>query len=147
MRIKRYIGKIAAATMIASGLTFVPQIYHLPIMTVAHAEIKTCTGTGEYIGSMKETPEFAIQNAKIYAERAAIEEAGVWIGSYSKAVKSRLTEDEIVTFVGGMVSISTPKVEPIPLTGEAEGYIKYRVTITAKVDTNSIEEALNKWLS
>ena len=146
MNIKKYICKISAATMIVGSLTFAPHMYNLPVMSVAHAEIKTCTGTGEYIMSKKETPEFAEINAKIAAERAAIEQAGIYIHSHSKAVNERLTVDEVVTFAGGIVKVEVTDVDAISLTGEGKGYIKYRVTVKAQVDTNSINEALNKWL-
>ena len=146
MKSKKYLRKVIAAMFALGSLNvFVPNVYHLPVVSVAHAEIKTCTGTGEYIGSMKETPEFAINTAKLYAERNAIEEAGIYIHSHSKAVNERLTVDEVVTFAGGIVSISKPDFESIMLTGEAKGYIKYRVTVVAKVDTSTIEDALNKW--
>ena len=148
MKSKKYLRKVIAAMFALGSLNvFVPNVYHLPVVSVAHAEIKTCTGTGEYIGSMKETPEFAINTAKLYAERNAIEEAGIYIHSHSKAVNERLTVDEVVTFAGGIVSISKPDFESIMLTGEAKGYIKYRVTVVAKVDTSTIEDALNKWQS
>ena len=109
------------------------------------AKIETVTGTGEYIMSMKETPEFAQQNAKLYAERAAIEQAGIFIASVSISKNFQL-QDEITTFAAGLLkNITTVKNEMLPLTGNAAGYIKVVVTIEAQVDSDDFETALEKW--
>ena len=57
---------------------------NLFLPSTTSAEIKTYTGTGEYIMSDFETPEVAKQRAKVYAERNAQEQAGVYVNSYSK---------------------------------------------------------------
>ena len=72
---------------------------NLFLPSTTSAEIKTYTGTGEYIMSDFETPEVAKQRAKVYAERNAQEQAGVYVNSYSKMENFNLVADEIVTTI------------------------------------------------
>ena len=133
--VEKFFLKILAVAVLVNCLAVSP----------VQASIETVAGTGEYIMSMKETPEFAQQNAKIYAERAAIEQAGIFIASVSISKNFQL-QDEITTFAVGLLkNIKVVKNEMIPLTGEAAGYIKVVVTVEAQVDTDDFETALKKW--
>ena len=89
---KKFFLKVLPAVMAINFLSVTP----------VQASIETVTGTGEYIMSMKETPEFAQQNAKLYAERAAIEQAGIFIASVSISKNFQL-QDEITTFALGLL--------------------------------------------
>lgn len=116
------------------------------MISAAQASIETVTGSGEYIMSMKETPEFAQQNAKLYAERAAIEQAGIFISSSSVLKNSDELHDEIISFAAGLLkNITVAKIEMIPLTGEAAGYIKVIVIVEAQIDSADFETALKEW--
>ena len=111
-----------------------------------HAEIKTYTGVGEYIISMKETPEFGYKNAQLYAQDDVIKQVGIFIKSYSEIINSQLKKDEIITFAKGTLkNIKILKREPIPLENESEGYLKFRVTISAEVDADDFDSALDEW--
>lgn len=132
---ERFFLKIFTAVLLINCLAVSP----------VQAKIETVSGTGEYIMSMKETPEFAQQNAKLYAERAAIEQAGIFIASVSISKNFQL-QDEITTFAAGLLkNINVVENKMLPLTGEAAGYIKVVVTVEAQVDTDDFETALNKW--
>lgn len=110
------------------------------------AEIQTCTGKGEYIMSMKETPEFAQQNAKLYAEREALEQAGVFVSSSSVMENFKLKKDEVTAFAAGILkNVKVIKTEMIPLTGEAQGYIKIIIIVEAQIDSDDFETAYKKW--
>ncbi len=136
--LEKFFLKILVAAVFINLLTVSP----------VQAEIKIVTGTGEYIMSMKETPEFAQQNAKLYAERAAIEQAGIFISSESVMENFQLQKDEVITFAAGLLkNISVVKVEMVPLTGNAAGYIKVVVTVEAQVDSADFETALKEWRS
>ncbi|MBQ7704776.1 MAG: hypothetical protein IJT73_05030 [Selenomonadaceae bacterium] len=136
--LEKFFLKILVAAVFINLLTVSP----------VQAEIKTVTGTGEYFMSMKETPEFAQQNAKLYAERAAIEQAGIFISSYSRMENLELVEDEVTTFAAGLLkNIKVVKVEMVPFTGNAAGYIKVVVTVEAQVDSADFETALKEWRS
>ena len=124
-------GILAAAL---SGSLFFP--------AVTSAEIKTYTGEGEYIMSDFETPEVAKQRAKLYAERNAQEQAGVYIGSYSKMENFNLVADEIVTITNGILKILDVAYKIVPMT-EYNG-IMYRATVLANIDTDKIDEWITK---
>ena len=133
--IKKFFLKILATVFLINFLAVSP----------VQAKIETVSGSGEYIMSMKKTPEFAQQNAKLYAERAAIEQAGIFIASVSISKNFQL-QDEITTFTAGLLkNITTVKNEMISLTGNAQGYIKVIVIVEAQVDTDDFQTALEKW--
>ena len=145
---KKFIKKMLAATLAVGSLTFIPEIYHFPqISSISYAEIREYIGVGEYIMSKKETPDFAEQNAKMYAERNAQEQAGVFLSSLTEVKNNIVERDEITTFAAGILKITKIDVEAIPLAGESSGYIKYRVTVKANIDSNDIENNINQWLS
>ena len=59
-----------------------------------------------------------------------------------------LVEDEVTTFAAGLLkNIKVVKVEMVPLTGNAAGYIKVVVTVEAQVDSADFETALKEWLN
>lgn len=102
------------------------------------AEIKTYTGEGEYLMSDYETPEIAKQRAKVYAERNAQEQAGVYLQSYSKMENFELVEDEVLTITGGILKILDVSYKIIPI--EEYSGILYRATVKANIDTDKIDE-------
>ena len=131
----------------AGTLSFSPYAYHLPITSVAHAETKEYTGVGESIISTRETLEIWQQGAKLQAERNAIEQAGVFISSYSKASNSKLDSDEIITFTSGIVKINDKvKYELIPLNDDL-GTVKYRATVVVSIDTDDLNKRINDWIA
>lgn len=111
----------------------------------SQVDAKTFEGVGEYIGSYKETPEFAVKNATLYAERDALSKAGIFISSLTEVKKNQLRKDEIVTFTAGIIKSHVINTEPISLTGEAQGWIKYRVTVSADIDENILSNEINNW--
>lgn len=143
---RKNLKKLISTSIIIGSLTFIPTIDFngFTITSVAHASIQTYTGTGEYIMSKKETPEFAESNAKKYAERNALEQAGLFLSSSSTSVNGRLTKDEIITVAGGILQVIDSKFEVIPIQ---DGYIKYRVTVTVQIDTSKLDEAMNEFLN
>lgn len=108
--------------------------------SIAHAEIKNYSGTGEYIMSEYETLDVAKQRAKQKAERNACEQAGVFVSSYTKVKNFQVQEDEIIAITSGILKILD--VREI-LTPQSDGKtILIRVTINASIDSDEI----NKWM-
>ncbi|MBR1730539.1 MAG: tetratricopeptide repeat protein [Selenomonadaceae bacterium] len=144
---KKFLKKLFIASLAVGSFAFVPKIYNFQqITSIAHAEVKEYIGIGEYIMSGKETPEAAIENAKIYAQRNACEQAGFFLTSYSKSKNGILEKDEIEIFTAGILKVINTNTEEIPLKGEASGWIKYRVTLTANIDTNIIDDSISRWM-
>ena len=129
---KKFLAGILAAAI--GGSLFFP--------AVTSAEIKTYTGEGEYIMSDFETPEVAKQRAKVYAERNAQEQAGVYVNSYSKMENFNLVADEIVTITNGILRILNVDYQIVPMS--EYGGIMYRATIQANIDTDKIDEWISK---
>ena len=153
-----YINKKMRAMILSSvmsvGLIFVPTIcpagivngLPLPVVSVAHAEIKTYTGIGDYVLSDDVPPGDIKSKAKLYAERNALEQAGVFIGSLSVVKNAKLQDDEIVAFTAGILQIVDVQYEIIPINDKS-GIAKYRATVTAQIDTDVLDKKINEWLS
>ena len=97
--------------MIVGVAAFSPviEVCSFPIISIAHAEVKTYTGTGEYLMSDGETMDIAKQGAKMHAIRNAQEQAGIFLSSRSEVKNGKLTKDEIETFTVGVVKVGEVK--------------------------------------
>ena len=145
MYIKKSLKKLIAASMIAGGmtLTLTPMIdgsnIDFTVMSVAHAEVKTYTGVGEYIMSDFETPEVAKQRAKARAEQNAQEQAGVYVSGFTQVNNMQVTEDEVIVITSGIMSVTDVSYEK--RFGQDDTTI-FTATIKANIDTDDV----NKWL-
>lgn len=113
---------------------------------LAHAEIKTYTGVGDYILSEDTPPGDIKSKAKMYAQKNALEQAGVFVSGLTEVKNNIVSKDEIITIVGGILKIIDTKFEIIPLN-DAAGIAKYRATVTAQIDTNLLDAAIKNWLN
>ena len=120
-------------------------IFLLSAASIAHAEIKTYKGVGDYIQSEDDPPKEIKKKAKLYAERNALENAGVFIKSQSKTRNFELVDDEIISVTGSILKIIDTTFEIIPLNDKT-GVAKYRATVIAEIDTDKIDAAFDKWL-
>lgn len=141
--------KFLAAAFALGAFTFTPNFYNSPMIQVAHAEIKTYTGTGEYLMSDGETQDFAKEGAKMHAARDAQEQAGVFVSSNTKVKNHMVTSDEVETFTASIVKIiGEPKFEPVLIPGnDGKTYIKFIATVTVAVDTDDLNAQIDKWLN
>ena len=98
------------------------------------AAVQTIEATGVYIMGDNDSPKIARDAARQEAMRSAVEQAGVYVESYSKTQNMELTEDEVRTISGAVLKVT--KEEAIP---ELKGAVlKYTVNLTAEVDTEEI---------
>ncbi|MBR1396257.1 MAG: tetratricopeptide repeat protein [Selenomonadaceae bacterium] len=154
MYINKKIQRMIIASVIAGGifnlqltnLSFIIPHSAFLIGNVAHAEIQTCTGTGDYIMPENGTPENAKEKAKLYAERNALEQAGIFISSQTVVKNAKLEQDEIQAFTAGILKVIDVKYKAIPLNEEG-GYIKYTAIVTVQIDTTDLDNKINQWLS
>ena len=109
------------------------------VMNMCFAEIKTIDAEGIYtVGD--ESPKVAKQKALDDAMRKAVDKAGIYIESYSKTEKFKLTKDEIKIIAGEVMQIvGEPqyKVESIK-----NNILRYTAIITAMVDTDVIDQKI-----
>ena len=128
----RNLKKAIGVLLMGASLTFLP---------VAHAEIMTYEGTGEYIMSDFETPDIAKQRAKVRAEQHAAEQAGVYVKSYTKTVNHVVESDEVTAIANTIIKIVDEKYTVTP-TNENGGSFRVQVTIKAIIDSERIDEWL-----
>ena len=128
---KKFFASICAATI----LLFTP---------IADAEIQTYEGNGEYLMSDFEAMPVAKERAKNRAEEDALDQAGVYVTSFSKSTDAKLTADEItavtntITEIVGDVDYSEKLFQ---LTEQSTATV-VAAKLTAKVDTDGIANFL-----
>ena len=113
---------------IVIGLLFLP--------AMGYAEVKEITSDGDYNMGDGETPLVAESRARVNAERNAIEQAGVYIESYSKVKNFQLTHDEIRVLASGLMEVTILEKKRA-VVGDA---IKFSVRIKALVSTDKVEQ-------
>lgn len=131
MRIKTAFRKMLAAAIVAG--TFA-------VMPLASAEVKEYEGFGEYVMSDFETPDVAKQRAKARAEQNAMEQAGMYVESYTKVINHQVTHDEIATMTNGILKVKDVQYKMTP-TDDGKAFLIH-ATIKADIDTDDI----SKWL-
>ncbi|MBE6094046.1 MAG: tetratricopeptide repeat protein [Schwartzia succinivorans] len=131
MRFKKSFRKMLAMA-IAAG-TFA-------VMSLASAEVKEYEGFGEYVMSDFETPDVAKQRAKARAEQNAMEQAGVYVESYTKVINAQVTHDEITTMTNGILRVKDTQYKMLP-TDDGKAFLIH-ATIKADIDTDDV----SKWL-
>lgn len=112
--------------LLAAGLLGVPS---------AAAAPRTITAEGTYVMGDGDTQKDAREAARKEAMRAAVEQAGVYVESYTEAKNLTLTKDEVRTVAGTILRIINE--EAVPET--VRGAWQYRVRLTCEVDTDEVD--------
>ena len=108
----------------------------------ADAEVRTYTGTDEYIMSEFETIDIAKQRAKQKAERVAVESAGVFVESTTEVSNLMVTKDEIFTMAGGILKVVDVQYQLTPLDDGKSLIV--RATVKADIDSDDVAKWLNR---
>ena len=106
---------------------------------VAHAEIKTYEGVGEYSIEDK-TIAFAKSQAELIAQRDALEQVKFFIKSDSHMVNGILKEDEIIAISAGILRVINTKFEII----DDESDSRIKAFVTAEIDTVELARLLDE---
>jgi len=120
-------------------ITCLFMVLFIIVPAICFAEVKEIIADGTYIMGDGETPVVAEERALLQAKRAAVEEAGVYIESYSQVQNLRLTKDEISIIASGIVE--TVVLEKQRLI--ADGGIKFWVKVKCTVNTDSVASKLH----
>jgi len=107
----------------------------------AFAEIKDITAIGEYNMGESETLIVAKDRAVYIAMQNAVEQAGVYIESYTRVVNSSVSKDEINMIASGIIEVADKKFDR-KMNDTGGDFIK--VTITCKVNTDNVQSMMNK---
>ena len=106
---------------------------------VSHAEIQTYEGIGEYIMSDFETPDIAKQRAKARAEQNAVEQAGVYVKSYTRTVNNTIADDEVIAIANTIIKIIDVQYTTTPIK-DSGGSFQIVAKIRATIDSTKIDE-------
>ncbi len=112
----------------------------LLMANVANAEVRTYEGVGEYVMSDFETPDIAKQRAKVRAEQAAQEKAGVFVKSNTKVVDLQLKSEEIEIMTAGVMKVHSVTYDVKP---DAAGFL-FISKVLVDIDTDEIDNWLNQ---
>lgn len=117
---KKFFGIIVALSMIF-------------ICSTAFASEKLIEASGSYImdSRLDETPASATARAREEAKRIAIEQAGIYLQSYSKMIDFELSVDEVNTIAAHIIKIQK---ESSTVEVVEKNLLKFIVTIEALVD-------------
>ncbi len=99
------------------------------------AEPHYITATGTYLMGDGETPAAAQDKALLNAKRSAIEQAGIYIESFSQTENLQLTKDEVTTLSAGLLQVTSSKVQR---TLTSDGALSFTAEITGLVTTDDI---------
>ena len=106
------------------------------VTSTTSAAERLIEASGDYImdARLDETPASATARAREEAKRAAVEKAGTYVESYSKAINMELDTDEIRTVAARLLKVQSESPPKIEVVGDDKNLLKFVVTITALVD-------------
>lgn len=102
----------------------------------AYPEEKVITAAASYLMGDGETPSFAEAMVLQKAKQTALEEAGTYVQSYTKAMNFDITTEEIQTITGGLLKTEILK-KTRTLVGDG---VRFDITIKATVAAEKMEE-------
>ncbi len=108
-------------------------------VSVAHAEIKNYTGSGEYLLT-EENIVFAKSRAELSAERSILDQVCVYVKAKSKIVDNELDDDEVISICAGILHVTDTKFK---IVDDANG-ILVKSVVTAQVDIDELETLLRQ---
>ncbi len=109
-------------------------LFMIPAFAVA--DVREITAEGSYIMGDGETPLAAEERALQKAKRAALEEAGTYVESYSKVENLQLTRDEVQVLASGIMDVTVLEKKR---TMAGEGLIVW-VRISARIQTDEVKK-------
>ena len=123
--------KLLTAGLLAGMLLSLP---------TAEASVGTFHAVGEYTMSDYDNPEISEIRALDYARQSAVEQAGVYVGNYTRTVNMQVTDDEIMAISSSNIKITDKQIKRTLLP---TGDVRIQAEITATVDTAEIDAILN----
>ena len=114
-------------------------IIALNFFAVAHAEIQTYEGRGEYFMT-DETPDFAKSQAELAAQRDVLERICVYVREETEMIDQELDKDEIITIAAGILYQTGVKFS---MEDEADG-VTVTAFVTADIDTDELKTLLER---
>ena len=107
----------------------------------AYAEIFKVQATGVYTMSTYETPVVAQERALKEAERRAVEQAGIYVESYTKTKNAIVQKDEILAITSNLITVLEKKITK---KVDSANNLQFLAHIIATVDTDSVIKGLQR---
>ena len=139
--------KLIVASIAVGAITFTPKVYHLPMVSVAHAEVQTYQGIGEEYSSTYELQSVAKQRALAKAIKAAQDQAVVYLINYSKTLNAYLEANEIQAItLNACKTVGEPKYERLvqQQVTNVSKVIAWRVTVNVEIDDSELKTWINR---
>ena len=155
---KKILPKLLIASVLVGGVNFLPVNFaekNLQIISVAYAKVENVTASGKAIFNFGEDDEKIVETvknvAKMRAEQAAKEKAGIYVKSQTKILNNTLTDDDISAYTSNNIEILNTTYKKIPVQahdvkGNDTGEIAfmYEATVTAKIDTADLQNFIQR---
>ena len=123
-----------------SAMIYIFTILQAFMFHYAFAAVKDFHGVGEYTMGEYETIVIAKEHAVQEAQRNALEQAGVYVKSYTKTKNLKVEEDTVTVLTNGILWVKDKKITK--RTNEY-GDIHIKAEILVSIDTDDIEKKLN----
>lgn len=137
--------KIIAAALALGVFTFAPNFYYSPLIQVAQAEVKMYTGIGKCVQGDLMTEAQSKKHARDKAEIHAIEQAGVYISSYTEVKNNNLTKNDIQVLTNSILNIvGDVQYTKAPFINDGVPSIVHTATLKANIDTNGINAYIQR---
>ena len=118
-----------------------PVVAILFFASVAEAKMQIYEGIGIFTITAGETQNFAKKQAKLYAERDALEQIYLFVKSQSSEKNFDLTKDEIITVAAGRMNVLKTKFFTAK---DDENRFVITATVIAEIDADEIPEAVER---
>ena len=156
---KKNLKKIIGASFIVGSLNFIPTVYDFDesqmIFSVVQAAIQTYTAKDTAMMDFGEDDPQMVNTvkavAKMRAEQAAREQAGVYLANYSKENNGILTENDIEVLTNNIVDVVDVQYKKLPYEahnakGNSYGKVgfMYEATATVKIDMDGIPKYVKR---
>lgn len=111
------------------------------ISSPVEAAVETFEGTGEYTISKFETIDVGQQYALQEAQRSVVQQAGVYVRSFSHSRDNVIVQDEVVAIASNVMRIHHTDFKN---SIDAAGNVKIQAVIRADVDTADVEKGMKR---
>ena len=106
-----------------------------------HAEKKIYHGYGEYTMSDYESPQIAEQRALSYARKNIMEQAGVYVRTYTRTQNMKVTDDQVYIATNSLLKIINQDKKTKTISG---GGVHIEVYLTADIETDGINKMVKE---
>ncbi|MBR1396339.1 MAG: tetratricopeptide repeat protein, partial [Selenomonadaceae bacterium] len=152
MYLSRIVKQAIIMSVMCGGLIMVPAFYSpninlaMPLISVAHAEVRMYTGVGEDYSNQYESQEIAKQRAYQNAIKNATEQAGVYLQTYAQSINGNLSNDEISAIMSNSYEVvgDVKYDKTLNQLSNTVTIIVWKATVKVNIDNAEVRAWLNR---